>query len=75
MRKQFSLGFDIIDANTVDAFNSATTQRLEILQKINQVDAGVYTLAEGLADLLPGDRGEQLRQTTQNRLNLDLGFL
>lgn len=53
--------------------SEATQQQL--LEQINQLDAGVYTLAEGLADLLPGDRGEQIRRNTQSRLDLDLGFL
>ena len=46
-----------------------------LLEQINQIDAGIYTLAEGLADLLPGDRGEQIRRNTRTRLNLDMGFL
>lgn len=49
--------------------------QLRLLEQINRQNAGIYTLAEGISDLLPGDRGEQVRQTTQNRLNLDLGFL
>ena len=75
LREQFELGFDTIDANTVDAFNAATQQRLEILQQINQADAGVFSLAEGLADLLPEEQSQKLLDNTKNRLNLDLGFL
>lgn len=47
----------------------------ELLTQVNQIDAGIYTLAEGIAGLLPGNQGQQLKQTTQNRLDLDLGFL
>ena len=50
-------------------------ERLRISTQIQQIDAGIYTLAEGIADLLPDSRGEQIVRTTQNRLNLDLGFL
>lgn len=75
LQQQFVLELEIINTNAVDAFNSSTQQRLDLLQQINQMDAGVYTLAEGIADLLPGDRGQEIRQNTQKRLNLDLGFL
>ena len=47
----------------------------EIQQQLNQLSAGVYTLAEGLASLLPPEQGNDLRQRTQNRLRTDLGFL
>ncbi len=47
----------------------------QLRAQINQSSAGIYTLAEGLAALLPPDQGEALRQVTRNRLNLDLGFL
>ncbi len=43
--------------------------------RLNQLDAGIYSLAEGLAQLLPASQGRQLLNTTQTRLNLDLGFL
>lgn len=57
--------------------NEVATEELqrELVVEVEQLKAGVFTLSEGLADLLPGDRGEQLRQQTQNRLDLDLGFL
>lgn len=55
--------------------NASENTQLQLLEQINQLDAGVYTLAEGLADLLPQDRGNEIKQRTQNRLNLDLGFL
>lgn len=47
----------------------------EVVVQINQLDAGIYTLAEGIAELLPGSQGEQLKESAENRLNLDLGFL
>lgn len=50
-------------------------ERSQIVGRLQQLDAGIYTLAEGIADLLPNSQGEQLRERTQNRLDLDLGFL
>ena len=59
-----------------EKFQLANIQdRLDILDQINQLDAGVYTLAEGLANLLPPEQRQQLLQQTQNRLDSDLGFL
>ncbi|WP_319418860.1 hypothetical protein [Pleurocapsa sp. FMAR1] len=43
--------------------------------RISQTNAGVYTLAEGLAAILPPEQGEALRRAVSNRLQLDLGFL
>ncbi len=43
--------------------------------RISQTDAGLYTLAEGLAALLPPDQGQALRQVIGSRLQIDLGFL
>ena len=54
---------------------SATVDFEPLFTQINQIDAGIYTLADGIADLLPGDKGSEIRQQTQNRLDLDLGFL
>ena len=65
---------DISEKLEVEDVASEEAQ-LQLIEKMNQLNAGVYTIAEGLADLLPGDRGEQIRSQTQNRLNLDLGFL
>lgn len=59
----------------VTAEQSAAVDFAPLLEQINQLDAGIYTLAEGLADLLPPERGQQIRQNTQTRLNLDMGFL
>lgn len=81
-----SIQFDLLEAliNTKfeqlrqenEEFQQVDIQdRLEIFDQINQLDAGIYTLAEGLSDLLPQDQGQQLRQVTRDRLNLDLGFL
>ena len=49
--------------------------KLEIITQLNQIDAGIYTLAEGLAELLPIEKGQQLQQNTRTRLNLDMGFI
>lgn len=61
--------------STEDLEKLSNDERLEILAQLSQIDAGIYTLAEGIANLLPASQGEQLRQKTQNKLDLDLGFL
>lgn len=52
----------------------AATQE-QIIIEVEQLKAGVFTLSEGLSELLPPDRGQELQQRIQNRLDLDLGFL
>ncbi|MEM9507541.1 MAG: hypothetical protein AAGA16_07600 [Cyanobacteria bacterium P01_E01_bin.35] len=47
----------------------------DIQTQLNQIDAGIFTLAEGISRLLPPGQGEDITRTTQSRLNLDLGFL
>ncbi|WP_319422747.1 hypothetical protein [Pleurocapsa sp. FMAR1] len=47
----------------------------QLSTRISQTNAGVYTLAEGLAAILPPEQGEALRRAVSNRLQLDLGFL
>lgn len=47
----------------------------QLNNRMNQANAGIYTLAEGLASLLPEGQAEALRQVTQYRLQLDLGYL
>lgn len=47
----------------------------ELRARMNETNAGIYALAEGIAELLPQGQGEALRRITQDRLNLDLGFL
>ena len=60
----------------IDQDNQAAEQEnLELLNQLNQIDAAIYTIAEGIAQLLPPDSGNDLRQSTQQRLDLDLGFL
>ena len=46
-----------------------------LIQKFLETDRGIFTLAEGLAELLPFQDGEDLKTKTATRLNLDLGFL
>ena len=46
-----------------------------LLQKFTETDRGIFTLAEGLAELLPFQSGEDLKSKTAIRLNLDLGFI
>ena len=43
--------------------------------QINQLDAGIYTVTEAVAELLPPERGDNYKQAARNRLDLDLGFL
>ena len=47
----------------------------DLRARMGQTDAGIYTIAEGLAALLPQGQAEALRRVTQDRLNLDLGLL
>ena len=47
----------------------------EVRARMNETNAGIYALAEGIAELLPQGQGEALRRITQDRLNLDLGYL
>ena len=73
------LSFDSQFAEVLEQLNgtdvASNQAQLQLIEQINQLDAGIFTLAEGLADLLPPDRGREIRQDTQRRLNLDLGFL
>lgn len=50
-------------------------ERLTIVTKLNQLDAGIYTLTEGLAEIVSPETGQQLLETSKRRLKLDLGFL
>ncbi len=50
-------------------------REVQLNERLSQSEAGIYTLAEGLASLLPQGQGEALRRVTQDRLQLDLGFL
>ena len=50
-------------------------ERLKILTQLNQIDAGIYTVIEGLSEIVSPETGSQLLETTERRLNLDLGFL
>ena len=53
----------------------ADDEFIQILTQLNQIDAGVYTVVEAVAELLPPARGDEYKQTAQQRLELDLGFL
>ncbi len=77
---------DVIEELIADKFTElnasrAAEQQLEDLREadvqaqINQLDAGIYTIAEGVAELLPQSEGDSLKQQARDRLNLDLGFL
>ncbi|MEL6438696.1 MAG: hypothetical protein AAFQ80_05495 [Cyanobacteria bacterium J06621_8] len=47
----------------------------DIQVQLNQIDAGIFTLAEGIAQLLPPEQASRIVSDTRDRLNLDLGFL
>lgn len=59
----------------------AAEQQLEDLREdelrvqVNQIDAGIYTALEAIAELLPPERGDAYKQAARRRLNLNLGFL
>lgn len=71
LEAQFGLLGERLDQDNEVAEDEYT----EILRQLNQIDAGIYTLTEAVAELLPPQRGEQYKQITQQRLQLDLGFL
>ena len=52
-----------------------TKLKTELLREINELDAGIFTIAEGIGYLLPAEQASNLRRTAQQRLNLSLGFL
>ena len=62
-----------IDVEQIASFSEQ--EKLEIITQLSQIDAGIYTLAEGLATLLPDQQATQLLQNTKNRLDLNMGFL
>ena len=75
LKLDLETGFEELSSSS-DTNGDATSEVQEqIIVEVEQLKAGVFTLSEGIADLLPGDRGEQIRQQTRNRLDLDLGFL
>lgn len=47
----------------------------EFTNQINQLDAGVFSVAQGISRLLPNQQGRNLRRNTDRRLNLDRTFL
>ena len=76
----------VIEELITDKFRELNEQRAAEIQlddlreadlrtRIGQTDAGIYTIAEGVAALLPQGQAEALRRVTQYRLNLDLGLL
>ena len=50
-------------------------ERLNLSGRLQQLDAGIYTITEGLSEILEPSVGEQLLQTSRDRLNLDLGLI
>ena len=47
----------------------------DLVRLVSQLDAGIYTVTEAVAELLPEDRAERYKEAAKNRLDLDLGFL
>ena len=54
---------------------AADSEFAQLVEQINQIDAGIYTTVEAIGELLPPDRADSYKQTAQQRLDLDLGFL
>ena len=75
LRDDIDISFTELLARLDDTDVASDEAQLQLIEQVNQLDAGVFTLAEGLAELLPPDRGNQIIENTQRRLNLDLGFL
>lgn len=50
-------------------------ERLELITQLKEMDAGIYTLAEGFAEILSPEQGDRIKETTERRLNLDLGYI
>ena len=67
--------FDELQAQNASYQATDIQERLELINQIKQLDAGVYTLAEGLSNLLTDQESNTLLTNTQQRLNLDMGFL
>lgn len=83
---KIALGFaalrDDIDQNFTELNNridedidSEEQQEQELSRRLSQMNAGIYTLAEGISQLLPASEANDLTQNVQTRLDLDLGFL
>ena len=48
---------------------------LELIPQLLQLDAGIFTLAQGLSRLLPQGQRRNFRQNIERRLSLDRNFL
>lgn len=59
-----------------DQLNTDITKNNSLVfTQINQLDAGLFTLASSLGDLLSSDKKEQLESDIEKRLDLDEDFL
>lgn len=75
IRDDINTNFQELQGQLNDGLTEEEQEFDDIQTQLNQIDAGIYTLAEGIAQLLPAQQAADIRRTTQDRLNLDLGFL
>ena len=54
---------------------AADSEFAQLVERISQIDAGIYTAVEAVGELLPPNTADSYRLTAQQRLDLDLGFL
>lgn len=64
-----------LTADNVTLIAELNLLKTELLQQLYEIDAGIYSLAEGIGALLPEEAANQLSSTTQRRLNLIPGML
>lgn len=58
----------------IEAVNALNTDS-NLLQQLNQLDAGIFTLFEALKNLIPQDQADQLEGSLRTRLDLQDEFL
>ncbi len=72
-------GSELPDLNSINQSLDIEQQIADLSQEfstqINQSDAGIYSLAQGISQLLPNTQARQLRQRTRRRLDLNNNFL
>lgn len=75
LRDDIDSSFNELKNQLAEVDVASEDAQLALIEQINQLDAGVYTVIEAVGELLPTDRADSFKQSAQQRLNLDLGFL
>ena len=73
-------GSELPDLNRINQSLADIEQQIadlsnEFSTQINQRNAGIYSLAQGISQLLPNTQARQLKQRTRRRLDLNNNFL